>query len=624
MTTDKVCVRNILGLRQTFSECGVKLEPTGPKSEGWIPRKFAIRYQRERRVEIVHDYVDTSTLLWMDENNRPTFHWLSPFSIGDGYATAAENIVHALQQSNYNFSVSPCWFVVEKGLRKTTLDALKQPPLPHMVGICLATPGEFVKLPTPYKIGWTMYEATNPMERFPEWRHQWANVNRLWVPAPWVKEVFSRYTKTPIDVVPLAIHDRYLIEPLDRPKPDKFRFVTFGTLTGRKGPVETIKLFKKVFPKRWYPDVEFVLKTRCKMAGYTSGQYPKIDDDRIKIIDGDWMIDQMVDFLASASCMTFLSRGEGFGLPPREAMAMGVPTILGNNTGMEPVCNDKYNWPVPTTDWVESPLGGHWADLDWDTAGDMMKWVYKHRDAAFEKARLGAEWFRANCGNDVVVSSIHDTLSRIDPVAGLFNQKKYAMTHTHLPTFDSLTQNLKSVINPNMPTVLFGLGSGKAYAKLVKSGFNLYGVDSSKEAIETTHNLLENKQNGRIVLGDLYSEVSNIPSDAHALIIEDTPNLTMPQLRRFIDTRLKSSGHVVIAAPAATSTSILPVAWNTWGELQWRCVLQDYALETFKVIQGKDGYHWFLMEVTGFKHTVRGSLQKNLGRIIEGNWRQPK
>jgi glycosyltransferase involved in cell wall biosynthesis len=380
-------------------------------------------------------------------DGSPAFYWLSPFSQGDGYATAAESMVFWLLQRNAKLSVHHSWFLVKEGLRPETLDLLQRPlDFPAAIGVCMATPGEFAKLPTPYKIGFTMYESTDPLRVYPEWSHQCNDVDRLFVPCEYCADVFEQFTHKPIDVVPLAINEAYC-EPKLRRQRKTFRVVTFATLTGRKGPLEMIEVFQKAFPKLRYPDVQFVLKTRLKLLGSQTPGLPGIDDDRIIVEDGTWPIRRVIDWLYDADCMMFLSKGEGFGLTPREALATGLPVILSDNTGLSSVCDDRYNWPVPTSRMELSPLGGEWCIPDWDYAVDCLRDIYRNRQHAYSKGYKGGRWFVKEHGPGKAADIFLETLGRIDDpmkvhrraVADMAAKPEYA-----LPSMADL-EHLKSV-----------------------------------------------------------------------------------------------------------------------------------------------------------------------------------
>ncbi len=53
-------------------------------------------------------------------------------------------------------------------------------------------------------------------------------------------------------------------------------------------------------------------------------------------------------FIASLDCYFFLSKGEGFSITPREALAAGIPCIVSNNTAQKTICNSGFVYAVPS------------------------------------------------------------------------------------------------------------------------------------------------------------------------------------------------------------------------------------------------------------------------------------
>lgn len=387
------------------ADAGLQLWPDRPTKTDW-PGAMNLT---DRRLARVVGYDDVNGFHGSDAG----IYWLSPFSQGDGYATAAESMVYWVTQHGFPLSVHYSWFLVEEGLRPETVAMLREPVKePFSVGVCMATPGEFEKLPTPYKVGFTMYESSGPLRVYPEWRHQCNSVDRLFVPSKYCKELFSGFAAVPIDVVPLAIHEGYCKPRLRKPR-DVFRVVTFATMTGRKAPLEMVEVFKKAFPRK--RDVEFVIKTRLGLMGSQSPTVPDFGDERIKVEDATWSWQRVRDFLYDADCMMFLSKGEGFGMTPREAMATGCPTILADNSGMADVCDDRFNWPVPTDHMELSPLGGEWHIPDWDYAVDVLRDIYRNRNKAYRKAKRGAAWFINEHGPWEAAEHFISTVKAIKP-----------------------------------------------------------------------------------------------------------------------------------------------------------------------------------------------------------------
>jgi hypothetical protein len=467
-------VKNITGVTQIDFPSNVTLPP-GETVD--IPYPVALRFWQRRQVQL-QEGTELESSLWKDNTGMYLF-WLSPFSMGDGYATAAENTMLGLLHLGMHIKAAACWFASYYGLQEETIKLLQESQLlPTRVGLCMATPGEFKKLPTPYKIGLTMYEADDPLKNMPEWKHDCAVVDMLIVPSRYCKDVFAQFVTAPIHVAPLAINPVYFQAKRKKAK-DKFIFGMHGTLTGRKAPLETIEAFQKAFPLREYPNVEFQLKTRLKMLGAGQDQLPEIKDPRIKIISEDWLPNRVATWLNSTiDCYLFPSKGEGFGMTPREAMAASCPTVLSNNTGMIEVCDDRYNWPIPVRRLEDSPLGGKWRVPDWDYLIDVMRDIERNRDAAYDKAFSGAQWFAKTWSNEAVCGHMKGILEGIDP-----DKKKVVRLDPveSIASGDSknhgrFLDRLESVA-PNAHRVIdFGVGEGILFVELVKRGYDVVGV----------------------------------------------------------------------------------------------------------------------------------------------------
>lgn len=341
--------------------------------------------------------------------------WKSPFSISDGYAVAAEHTSAAIRQTGVDLSVQSCWFVTDEGLLHETVQLLREREASgYQVGLMLSLPYYFEEMPTPYRIGWTMWETTDPIEYFHvEWGKEVNVVDRLWVPTAWQVPIFEAFFKKPIQVVPLAINPLYSY--MDRPVRETFTVVTWGTLTARKCPLETVEVFQSAFPIEAYPDCQLRIKTKAKVWGDLAGRIPTFKDPRITISDGIWLPEDMAGFLYEADCGIFLSRGEGFGMPARESIASGCPTILADNSGHEEVTHSLYTWPVPTKAMVKSPMGGNWWTPDYDMAVDMLRFIYDNREKALDKAANGASWFEEKWGQAAVGAKILEALAEVDP-----------------------------------------------------------------------------------------------------------------------------------------------------------------------------------------------------------------
>jgi glycosyltransferase involved in cell wall biosynthesis len=112
-----------------------------------------------------------------------------------------------------------------------------------------------------------------------------------------------------------------------------------GTLEPRKNLTTALHVFRRISAAR--PDVELVLvggrgwrnqDFERELAGSGSAERLRltgfVDDKRL------------ADLYAGAACFLYPSLGEGFGLPPLEAMACGAPVIISDAPALVEVCDD--------------------------------------------------------------------------------------------------------------------------------------------------------------------------------------------------------------------------------------------------------------------------------------------
>jgi glycosyltransferase involved in cell wall biosynthesis len=195
----------------------------------------------------------------------------------------------------------------------------------------------------------------------------------------------------PIEVVHLGINpNKYQL--VERPIRDTFTFLIAGALTSRKNPGMVINAFYDLFKN--VKGVKLVIKTHSQSLGPI-----QFTDANIEVIDRYSTQDEMDKIFYEADAFVFPSRGEGFGLPPLEAMATGLPTIFSDNTGMSEFANHRYNYPIETSHMIKaSAFPKEWGDVGYyyePNYQDLKKamWeVYSNREQAREKGRRASKW----------------------------------------------------------------------------------------------------------------------------------------------------------------------------------------------------------------------------------------
>lgn len=359
-----------------------------PFQETALPAEQAVAFMRDRRI-----YVDTRQVPLSTSPKQLGF--LGNINVNSGYGGGSIDILRALKLAGYETSVNPTLGVHTGELHKDALEQLAPRPWVPATRIAHTIPDYFEK---GYRegqrtIGWTMWETSAPPDGSKGPFCNWAAAinaytDALIVPSEHSKEIFERHgAEVPIRVVNYGLDgDEWPYH--ERVDDGVFRVVLYGDLSSRKAPLEAIDAFQLAFPHE--QDVEFVLKTHNSQLGMgTMIGIPEFSDSRIKVINSFWPRDSMRQLLKTADAFLWLSRGEGFGLPPLQAALSGVPVITTTHTGMAEYYNEARFFGVKTAGTSKAPLTGEWLDPDVEDAARALRYVYDQRNS--EHVQLVAE-----------------------------------------------------------------------------------------------------------------------------------------------------------------------------------------------------------------------------------------
>lgn len=176
-----------------------------------------------------------------------------------------------------------------------------------------------------HRVLFTMWETDTMPDRFKPWL---PHFDQILVPCQDNVELFSQYHSS-VKYVPLGV-DTVFWSPTygGRPKREgKFRFHAGGSLWKRKG----LDLVVQAFNNLKLPNAELHIKAAPHAFDTPSG---KLGDNIF--LHRQWMSrTQQRDWYAQADCFVAPARGEGFGLMPLQAIALGVPTIVSYSTGQK-------------------------------------------------------------------------------------------------------------------------------------------------------------------------------------------------------------------------------------------------------------------------------------------------
>lgn len=270
-----------------------------------------------------------------------------------------------------------------------------RPVRPSLGGIFLGYPTSYKKHDNPLagmgrRVAVTMFESSKLPE---DWIEPLNKMDAVIVPSHFCDEVFTDSGVTaPIHVVPLGISETF--KPFYRPVLPRrpFTFLAIGDRGKRKNLDAVLQAFVMAFGDD--ETVRLVIKTRdVKDRPGVMFTNPNID-----VISTDMTEQQLYEFYCDCDCMVFPSRGEGFGLPPREFAATGGIAIATNWGGL---ADDIHVWGVPLetglvpADWggnktLEGQTLGVWAEPDIEVLADLMKCIADHNQAYRIRAHHGA------------------------------------------------------------------------------------------------------------------------------------------------------------------------------------------------------------------------------------------
>lgn len=231
----------------------------------------------------------------------------------------------------------------------------------------------------------------------PTWVARINSMDALFVPCEQNKQAFIDSGVTvPIEIIHWGV-DETKFYPIDFLQDDLFTFGIMGSLSSRKGTDILIKAFTEEFKTE--KDVRLI----CKTSEY--GFNFAVHDQRIKIQQSPFTYEELLqDFYRKLDCFVFPTRGEGFGLPPLEAMAVGLPVIVTGWSGVMEYMKPEYGWIldyklVPAkafTEEVYKEECGDWAEPSIDDLKKKLRYAYEHKKECKQKGKAAAEYVKQN------------------------------------------------------------------------------------------------------------------------------------------------------------------------------------------------------------------------------------
>ena len=177
-----------------------------------------------------------------------------------------------------------------------------------------------------HRVLFTMWETDTMYSGFVPYLDKF---DQILVPCEDNVELFSKYNSD-VTHVPLGVDTKFWnpeYTKSDKAEHGVFRFHAGGSLWHRKG----LDVLVKAFNNLKLSDAELHIK-----AAPHAFDAPTDKLGKNIYLHREWMSkNRQRDWYAMADCFVAPARGEGFGLMPLQAIAMGIPTILSYSTGQK-------------------------------------------------------------------------------------------------------------------------------------------------------------------------------------------------------------------------------------------------------------------------------------------------
>lgn len=220
------------------------------------------------------------------------------------------------------------------------------------------------------------------------------------VPDPYLVETYENSgVRLPIFVLPLGLDlQAFFDEPLKKQAGTPFVFANLSTCTDRKNQIALVKAFAKAFGN----DDRVSLLINCRIC--TDGTQGKLKEEIIRqgltnVHFSNLSLDNAayLRLFKTVDCYVNLSKGEGFSIQPREAMALGIPVIAADNTAQTTICKSSYAVAVPSTalEPATYPWGATYGNFylcDWEKAAVAMQEVYRNYPSFLKRSQEMRHW----------------------------------------------------------------------------------------------------------------------------------------------------------------------------------------------------------------------------------------
>lgn len=387
--------------------------------------------------------------LFISLNANPDLSIVGFIMPEDGLGKIPINILETISSDiNANTIATNFKPPIKENLSESVLKAINNPDKTagkvaiFTESVCSLLGNNYLHLPKDsfIKIAYSMFEA----DRIPG---MWVRVlnkefDAIIVPDEYCVEVYENSgINLPIFVLPIPMILRNYLKHIPK-NSSNYPFV-FGDASANKNPEVLVKAFALAFGD--IPSVHLVLR-----AGNISKQtldliQPIIDEyklNNITIEKGHLLLEPYIQRLKSFDCYVNLSCGEGFSFIPREALALGIPVIITNNTASKTICDSGFVYAVRSDKKIKSKSNvyrilfsddcGDQFDCEVEDAKNALLEVYYNYPYYLQKALEGRDWVcKYDCKDETLRRKYTTLVKPIKVMMGEFNEVREGVIVTN-------------------------------------------------------------------------------------------------------------------------------------------------------------------------------------------------
>jgi glycosyltransferase involved in cell wall biosynthesis len=320
--------------------------------------------------------------------------WSGAIEDPSGYADEARAYLLALEAEGIGIALRDLrWTPMRAGLPPRQAEAIARARArtaePWFVTVYHLVPGvKLIGQGTGPTVMRTMFETDSLP---PSWLPRLAEADEIWVPCTFNRESFARGGVAPekLHVLPETLDFELFAPTAHEHLAGPFSFLTNFDFTDRKGweilldawaeaftPDDDVKLVLKCISMHGFSPADIAARVERHLNGRRTAPL-ELNTELLPL-------QELSHLYASSDAFVLASRGEGWGRPYMEAMAMGLPTIGSRWSGNLDFMHDGNSWlvdgavvPVPAGAQEHTPLyvGQRWFEPDPDALVAAMRTV---------------------------------------------------------------------------------------------------------------------------------------------------------------------------------------------------------------------------------------------------------